>query len=148
MNNTTYEATNTAVIRQRMYDNIIGDGEYDVYQVVRRLITLLGFKSKLLGTQYIQDAILHRYINSNFMYVGMTNNAYVAVADLRHSTSTRVERAIRNTILDCYTHGSLKSFNDLAQAQIIASDYAPSNGEFMSSVVNWLQMEKQSGRIK
>lgn len=148
MNYAKQEINDVAISRQQMYENIIGENADDVSLVVGRLITYLGFKSKLLGTQYLKDAILYRYDNSNVVRVGMTNSAYVAVADRWHSTANRVERAIRNSIINCHTYGSLKAFNELAQAQIISSQFAPSNGEFMSSVVNWLQLEKQSGRIK
>lgn len=147
MNNTKQGENEVAISRQQMHDNIIGAGE-SVSLVIGRLITSLGFKSKLLGTQYLQDAILYRYSNSNIVRVGMTNSAYVAVAESRLSTANRVERAIRNTIVNCHTHGKLTSFNDLAQAQVINDKFAPSNGEFMSSVVNWLRLEQQSGRIK
>ncbi|MCH5152833.1 MAG: hypothetical protein J1F68_02590 [Clostridiales bacterium] len=148
MNYATQEKSIVAMSRQQMYENIIGEGEDNVDLVVRRLITSLGFKSKLLGTKYLEDAILYRYANANIMFAGMTNSAYIAVADIWCSTANRVERAIRNSIINCYTHGALKSFNDLAQAPVINAEFAPSNGEFMSSVVNWLQLEKQSGRIK
>lgn len=147
MNNATNERNNVALNTKQMYENIIGGGN-DVELVVRRLITSLGFKSKLLGTKYLEDAILYRYANANTMFAGMTNRAYIAVADMWHSTANRVERAIRNSIINCHIHGDLQSFNDLAQTQTIKSQFAPSNGEFMSSVVNWLQLEKQSGRIK
>ncbi|MCH5157185.1 MAG: hypothetical protein J1G02_04845 [Clostridiales bacterium] len=134
--------------RQQMYDSIIEDGSHDVGNVVQRLLTILGFKSKLLGTQYLMDAILFRYDNGNNLYVGMTSGTYDAVATLRNSTSTRVERAIRNTIVNCHTHGELKSFNVLTQTHVVDAEFAPSNGEFMCSVVNWLQLEKQSGHIR
>ena len=147
MINATQERTNVPLTPQQMYQNIIGEGN-DVELVVRRLITSLGFKSKLLGTKYLEDAILYRYDNAGVMYAGMTNRAYIAVANAWHSTANRVERAIRNSIINCHTHGSLQSFNDLAHTQTIKSQFAPSNGEFMSSVVNWLQLEKQSGHIK
>ena len=139
---------NHAVNGNQLYEYIIRPGDDDVDVVVRRLLTTLGFKSKLLGTQYLKDAIVYRYDNSYTLRVGMTNSAYIAVAKIWRSTSTRVERAIRNSIVNCYTYGSLKSFNSLAQAQVIHDDYAPSNGEFMSSVVNWLQLEMQSGRTR
>ena len=132
---------------QQMYENIVGEGN-GVELVVRRLITCLGFKSKLLGTKYLEDAILYRYDNAGIMFAGMTKRAYVAVADTWNSTANRVERAIRNTIINCHEHGMLHAFNDLAQTQAIKPQFAPSNGEFMSSVVNWLQLEKQSGHIK
>ena len=129
------------------HENIIGEGN-DVELVVKRLITSLGFKSKLLGTKYLENAILYRYDNANNVCVGMTNNAYVHTANKCRSTSTRVERAIRNAIINCHSYGALICFNDLAHAPVISDDFPPSNGEFISSVVNWLQLEKQSGRIK
>lgn len=134
--------------RKQMYQNIIGDSKGNVQLVVGRLLTSLGFKSKLLGTQYIQDAILYRYENYNAPCVGMTNRAYFAVAQMRSTTASRVERAIRNSISNCYNHGALRCFNDLAQAQIIDGEFAPSNGEFICSVVNWLRLEAQSGHIR
>lgn len=147
MNYIKQEKNSLIINRQQVYE-IISEGEGDTKLVVRRLLTLLGFKSKLLGTQYLQDAILYRYANLGTMYAGMTNRAYIAVADKWNSTSTRVERAIRNSIVNCYIHGALKSFNDLSQAPIIDTEFAPSNGEFMCSVVNWLQLEMQSDQEK
>ena len=145
MNNAKHESA-VAINRQQMYENIIGHG-CNVEIVVRRLLTILGFKSKLLGTKYLEYAILYRFDNANRVFAGMTHRAYVSVAKTCQTTSTRVERAIRNTIINCFNYGALKSFNTLAQARII-DDYAPSNGEFISSVVNWLQLEKQSGHIR
>ena len=148
MHYASHEQSHKVVTRQQIYESIIGDGTRDVSSVTQRLLTILGFKSKLLGTQYLMDAILYRYDNCNNLYVGMTNSAYNAVAEMRNSTSTRVERAIRNSIVNCHSYGALKSFNTLTQAHVVDAHYAPSNGEFMCSVVNWLQMEKKSGHIK
>lgn len=148
MNHAQQETVNLSVSRKQLHANVIGDGNDNVSLVIARLITLLGFKSKLLGTQYLRDAILYRYNNYNAVRVGMTSSAYTAVADMWLSTANRVERAIRNSIINCHMHGALTAFNDLTQTHVIDAKFAPSNGEFMSSVVNWLQLEKQSGRIK
>lgn len=145
MNNAKHEST-VAINRQQMYENIIGHG-CNVEIVVRRLLTILGFKSKLLGTKYLEYAILYRFDNANRVFAGMTHRAYVSVANTCQTTSTRVERAIRNSIINCYTHGALRSFNVLTHANVINERFAPSNGEFMCSVVSWLQTEKQSGHI-
>ena len=143
MNYTKHDKKTLPINRQQLYDNVFGvKGTVDT--VVRRLLTSLGFKSKLLGTQYLKDAILYRYDNIDSLQVGMTTRAYVVVANTYNSTSTRVERAIRNSILNCYTYGALKAFNELAQAPVIDSKFPPSNGEFMCSVVNLLQLEIQS----
>ena len=131
-----------------MYETIIDDNANNVKLVIGRLFTLLGFKSKLLGTQYLQEAVLYQYGNVNDVRVGRTSSAYNAIACAHNSTCTRVERAIRNSIVNCHTQGALKSFNILTHAPIIDAKFAPSNGEFMCSVVNWLRLETESGRIK
>ena len=147
MINATQHRSNAQSNREQMYEVIVGR-DCNVELVAKRLLTTLGFKSKLMGTQYLKDAIVYRYNNAHVICVGMTNRTYIAVAKMHNTTSTRVERAIRNAIITCFSEGALKSFNTLAQAKIIHDDYAPSNGEFLCSVVNWLQLEVSSGNIK
>lgn len=147
MNNAIQHRENARITREQMYENVVGQ-DCNVNLVTKRLLTILGFKSKLMGTQYLEDAIVYRYNNAFVICVGMTNRTYVAVADMHNSTSTRVERAIRNAIMTCFSEGALKSFNTLTQANTIRDEYAPSNGEFMCSVVNWLQLETRLGNIK
>ena len=127
--------------RQQLYDAIVGK-EDDIAIIVGRLLTTLGFKSNLTGTQYLKGAILYRYSNAQTVCVGMITDTYKIVADKYNTVHTRVERAIRHSIINCYTNGDLKLFNELVQASIIDEEFAPSNGEFICSVVNWLQLEK------
>ena len=148
MNYAKREKTDTTINHRKTYEYIIGVDVDDTKLIIMRLLTALGFKSKLLGTKYLEYAILYRYENSNEIFAGMTNRTYIAVANTCNTTPTRVERAIRNSIFNCHSTGALKRFNDLAQTPIIDDKYVPSNGEFICSVVNWLQLEKQSGRIK
>ena len=139
------EDKTVATDSQQTYKRTVGDA--NVHLAVGRLLTKLGFKSKLMGTRFLEDAILYRYENAGVVYAGITKSTYIAVAEAHRSTSTRVERAIRNAIVNCYTHGSLMAFNEMTKSNVIHDKYPPSNGEFVCSVVNWLRLEQQSGHI-
>ena len=132
----------------QMYENIVGDGSHSVDVVVGRLLLALGFKSKLIGTTYLKDAILLRYNKTNASRIGLISDIYPAVAEKQESTVNRVERAIRNTINECYSRGTLLGLNNLFKCQVISPVYAPTNGELLSSIVDWLQIERQQHRVK
>lgn len=133
---------------EELYNVIVGDGSGDASTAVGLMLTYLGFKNKLIGTQYLKEAILYRYQKSDVVRVSLTGDVYIAVADRLNSTVNRVERAIRNSISDCNDNGNLIAYNDLVHCQLVDSEFPPTNGELISSIVNWLQLEKQKGKIK
>ena len=133
---------------EQLYNLIIGDGTSDVDTVVGLTLLYLGFKSKLVGTRYLKSAILYRYERVNVARVSLTGEVYQSVADDNCSTVNRVERAIRNSINDCNYNGNLIAFNDLVHSEIVELNFAPTNGELISSMVNWLQLQKQQGHIR
>lgn len=136
------------LLHETMYQNIIGNGKDNVEIVVERLINALQFKRKLVGTIYLREAILNRFARVNVARVGLSCDVYPYVAKKLHSTVNRVERAIRNTINDCFEHGALQNFNYLMQSQVISPKYAPSNGELLSVIVSWLWLEQKLDHIK
>lgn len=143
------DAVNESYLRhEHIYKFVVGDGTRDIDIVVGKLLIALGFKSKLIGTTYLKEAILCRYDRVDSCRIGLISDIYPAVADKLDSTVNRVERAIRNTINDCYSNGQLLYFNDLLQCQVISPTYAPTNGELLCSVVNWLQIERQQQHVK
>lgn len=133
---------------EELYNVIVGDGTGDATTAVGLMLTYLGFKNKLIGTQYLKEAILYRYQKLNMARVSLTGEVYLTVADKLNSTVNRVERAIRNSISDCNDNGNLIAFNDLIHCQMVEPQFPPTNGELISSIVNWLQLEKQKGRIR
>ena len=133
---------------KELYQSVIGKGSRDVHALVGQLLIELGFKSKLIGTTFLKNAILYRYEKSDVAHVCYTNEVYAAVADKLHSTPTRVERAIRTTISDCCEYGNLDAFGDLTHSRVATPGYAPSNTELISNIVSWLQLEKDKGHIR
>ena len=125
-----------------LYHLVVDDGIDNVDVAVERLLFALNFKSKLRGTTFIKEAIALWYDAPVTARVVLSNDVYPQIAAKMHSTAERVERAIRTAIHDCYHHGKLFLFNDLVQSEIISPRYAPTNGEFVSSVVSWLRIQR------
>ena len=122
---------------------VLCDGIESIEDVVQMLFFALSFKSKLSGTVYLKEAIRYWYTLPAAKRVVMTTDIYPPVATKLYSTPDRVERAIRNAIIDCYRNGNLMLFNDLVQSDVISPKYAPTNGEFLSSVVSWLRVQSR-----
>lgn len=119
---------------------VVGNGIESIDEAVQRLFFALGFKSKLVGTTYLKEAIKLWCGFPSTKRVVMSTDIYPSIATKLNSTLDRVERAIRNSIIDCYNNGKLIWFNDLVQSDVVSSKYAPTNGEFLSSVVSWLRI--------
>ena len=138
----------TAPSFQQLHSQIIDDGPHDVSVVVGRLFMILCFKNKLVGTNYLKEAVLHRYAKSERTKVSLTKEIYPAIAEKFSTTVDRVERAIRNSIKDCHDHGNLYAFNTLTRSEVIKTEYPPTNGELISNIANWLLLEHQQNNIK
>lgn len=124
-----------------LYNLVVGDGIDNLDVAVQRLFFALGFKSKLLGTTYLKEAIKLWHALPSTKRVVLTADVYPPIATKLKSTPDRVERAIRNSIHDCHVNGKLIYFNDLVQSDVISPKYVPTNGEFLSSVVSWLRIQ-------
>ena len=124
-----------------MMNTVVADGIDNIEVAIQRLFFALGFKSKLYGTTYLKEAIKLWYGFSHTKRVIMTTDIYPPIAEKLSSTPERVERAIRNAIIDCFNNGKLIYFNDLVQSDVVSQKYVPTNGEFLSSIVSWLRMQ-------
>ena len=122
---------------------VVGDGIENIDDAVQRLFFALGFKSKLVGTTYIKEAIKLWCGFPDTKRVVLTTDVYPPIAQKLCSTPDRVERAIRNAIIDCYDNGKLILLNDLVQSDLVSAKYKPTNGEFLSSVVSWLRIQSR-----
>ena len=141
------DGRNTANFQQ-LHEQVVGDGTQDVKVVLGKLFMLLLFKSKLVGTAYLKEAVLYRYEQELNAQVSLTKEIYPAVASRLSTTVNRVERNIRNAISDCHEHGNLYAFNVLTRGDVIKTGYAPTNGELISSIASWLQLERQQNNIQ
>ena len=126
-----------------LYNMVVGDGIENVEVAIERLLFALSFRSKLHGTAYIKEAIELWYDMPSTTHVVLSNDIYPQIAAKMCSTAERVERSIRNALHDCYQHGNLLLLNDLVQSDVVSTRYVPTNGEFLSSVVSWLRIQRR-----
>ena len=136
-----YDTNKTYPRHNFIYDMVVDEGVDTIEEAVQRLFFALGFKSKLSGTLFLKEAINTWCDFPSTTRVVLTAHIYPNVAKLFNSTPWRVERAIRNALLDCYSRGRLFYLNDLLKSDVISTTYPPTNGEFLSCVVSWLRIQ-------
>lgn len=103
-------------------------------QIIKQILFDLNFRSKLVGTQYLEEAIVVRCSFAQKTIRAMDIYKYVA---LHHSANpVNVERAIRNTLYDCYRHGELAKINKLFGTRIVNNAYPPTSSDFICEVAS------------
>ncbi len=105
---------------------------------VNKLLFRLGFKSKLKGTEYLKESIVLKY-NDNLL---RCKDIYPKIAQKHDVSSSSVERAIRNTLNNCYVSGKLAAINEMCRFKIIDEKYVPTNSEFICEISTWIQLVK------
>lgn len=102
-------------------------------EFVSGILRKIPISPNLKGYTYLKTAILLA-IEDKSMLVGITKILYPTVARNHHSTSVRVERAIRNAIENAWKRGHGVNFYKLIDSGEI-NESKPTNGVFISAVV-------------
>ncbi len=116
-------------------------GPNDIEMCVGQLLFALGFKSKLEGTQFLRRAIVFVYDKGEDARISYGKEVYVAVAEKMGISPHCVERAIHNTIADCDVNGNLRTAGQALWGDKKV-DYTPSNAEFISAIVEFINVKK------
>ncbi len=110
---------------------------------VSPLLLRLGIPLRLSGHRYICSAVeLYSRLSKQYYHVKITQDVYPAVAKQFGTTPQCVERSIRHAVSICFTRGDLKLIDKMFGFTISETKGKPTNGEFISTVVYWLQEEK------
>lgn len=112
--------------------SFVKDG--DVKTVVEKLLFSLGFQNRLVGTNYLAEAITLKYSNKGMRCL----DVYTQVAKTYSATPGSVEHAIRHTINNCRAEGGITDFNDVIGCNVIDRKFTTTSGEFISIVEKWL----------
>ncbi len=104
------------------------------------LIHEIGIPSHIMGYQYLKDALqitLHDRDTLN----SITKVLYPEIAAKNHTTSSRVERAIRHAIEIAFTRGNSKFITSLFGYSINPVTGKPTNSEFIAVLSDYLRMK-------
>lgn len=99
----------------------------------------LGTPANLLGYFYLKYAI--ELMQQDMTLVNaITRRLYPAIATKFNTTPSKVERAIRHAIENGWHRGNVESQNKIFGYTIDKTQYKPTNGEFIVTIADWLNM--------
>ncbi len=108
---------------------------------VSSLLHTLGVPSQVKGYQYLRESILMLYESSNLIGA-MTKEVYPSIAKRYHTTSSRVERAIRHAIEISWNRADYEMMNSMFGHSIDYDRAKPTNSEFIATVSDALRLEE------
>ena len=108
---------------------------------VTDLLHNLGVPSQVKGYQYLREGILMLYESSSLIGA-ITKEVYPRIADRYHTTSSRVERAIRHAIEISWNRADYEMMNSMFGHSIDYDRAKPTNSEFIATVSDALRLEE------
>lgn len=100
----------------------------------------LGVPSHIKGYQYIREGISLIYNNPDIIG-GITKELYPEIAKKFHSTTSRVERAIRHAIEVSWNRANWEFMEDIFGYSVDIDKAKPTNSEFIVTIADKLRLE-------
>lgn len=111
----------------------------DVETMVTEMIHEIGIPAHIKGYQYLRHAIMLVIDNLDIIN-SITKTLYPTVAQDFHTTSSRVERAIRHAIEVAWDRGDTEVLNSIFGYTIATSKGKPTNSEFIAMIADKLRL--------
>ena len=112
----------------------------DVETMVTEMIHEIGIPAHIKGYQYLRHAIMLVIDNLDIIN-SITKTLYPTVAEDFHTTSSRVERAIRHAIEVAWDRGDTEVLNSIFGYTIATSKGKPTNSEFIAMIADRLRLQ-------
>lgn len=113
--------------------------EQDVTEMLHRI----GVPAHIKGYQFLREAILCSMMDAE-MLDAVTKILYPTIAKKYHSTSSRVERAIRHAIEVAWNRGSEEVLEEMFGYTISAGRGKPTNSEFIAMLTDKLRLSSKA----
>lgn len=132
-------------LKDRLYDlseDVIeenSNAQKNIEVRISEILHDLGIPSSLKGFYYIRDSILLILRSNNFINY-ITKEIYPRIAEDYNTTSSRVERAIRNAIEVSWDRGNDDLVNELFGSSICYERGKPTNAEFLNTVADRIRL--------
>ena len=136
------------ILEERIFDLFVESDEikyadnYSVEVEVSSLLHDLGIPSHVRGYKYIREGIMLLYTSREVVNL-VTKDIYPEIANRFNTTSSRVERAIRNAIEISWIRGDLKVMEDIFGNSIDFERSKPTNSEFLTTIADRLKLHQK-----
>ena len=118
----------------------LSDEGVEIEMKVTNIIHQIGVPAHIKGYQYLREAIIMT-INDMESINAITKVLYPSVAKKFHTTSSRVERAIRHAIEVAWDRGDVDVLQEYFGFTVSGTKGKPTNSEFISMVADKLRLE-------
>ena len=108
--------------------------------IVTDIIHEIGVPAHIKGYQYLRDSIMMAVSDMDILN-SITKQLYPSIAEKHHTTSSRVERAIRHAIEVAWNRGKMDTINELFGYTIQAGSGKPTNSEFIALIADKIRLE-------
>ena len=112
----------------------------DLYSIITELLHHLGAPSHLSGFGYVRRAIAIT-IDHPQAIDAITKSMYPQIAQEFHTTSSRVERAIRHTIETAWDRGDMDFQNQIFGWTVAGYKGKPTNSEFVATLADYIRLK-------
>ncbi len=121
--------------QEQTAQNRVHDLEKDVTDIIHEV----GVPAHIKGYQYLREAIMLS-VEDEEMLGAVTKILYPAIAKKYHTTSSRVERAIRHAIEVAWNRGNLDTLDSMFGYTIHVGKGKPTNSEFIALIVDKIRL--------
>lgn len=111
----------------------------DLYEEITNLLHDMGTPAHIKGHYYLRIAILEVYFHPELLK-NMMNGLYALIADTYDTTSSCVERSIRNAVEATLDRGDVDFLYSVFRNTISKNKGKPTNREFIMMVVDVLRV--------
>ena len=120
----------------------INTKEINLENRVTDMIHEIGIPAHIKGYHYLRDSILMAIEDMDVLNA-ITKILYPTVAKKHHTTSSRVERAIRHAIEVAWSRGKLDTLDELFGYTVSHCKGKPTNSEFIALVSDTIRLEQK-----
>ena len=108
--------------------------------IVTNMIHEIGVPAHIKGYQYLRDSIIMAVYDMDILN-SITKQLYPAIAEKFHTTSSRVERAIRHAIEVAWGRGKMDTIDALFGYTVHAGKGKPTISEFIALIADKIRLE-------
>lgn len=122
--------------------NEVTQEEVTLERDVTGMLHKIGVPAHIKGYQYLREAIIYS-VGDEEMLGAVTKILYPAIAKRYHTTSSRVERAIRHAIEVAWNRGSEEVLEEIFGYTISVGRGKPTNSEFIAMLADKITLHRK-----
>ena len=140
-----FNLTHLEKVIKEIYHSHNKGGELNLYNnnlqlLITRTLHELGVPSHIKGYQYLREGIYMIYHNPKLVDE-ITKELYPMIAKKYHSTTTRVERAIRHAIEVSWSRASWDFMEEIFGYSVDMEKDKPTNSEYLAAVADKMRLD-------